>query len=1418
MKINCTLPKLKSTFIKFKNRFLYVNSLTLLLFIGFSQFGFSNSNPEYPIKPVTVNACVVNIGNGLYSATFSYNNPNNRDISVGDYNSFLTFSKDNRRVNVLTEFKKGIEDNSFTVEFTADDTVKWTVITNGQKRKCIASANSNVCSEEDGVIFPVYDQGDGKTDVVLGIELTALANGRAGDEPSELIFQINAEQKVFVEIIPRANQLQAVLNLLTNTYDLQYNVNPLISDFAIDPTQIISEQLASIDVFFPISNLNELNNFSQIINFVRPLYPPSRNAGIVTSQGDGAQMSNIVRESFKLVRDDEIVSVDGTGVKIGVISDSYDTQPFTGKTKATVDVENGDLPGVGNPNGYTTPVDVLKDYPYGVASDEGRAMMQIIHDVAPGADLAFHTGIISPRDFEIAIKELDDAGCTFIVDDITFPLEPFFGDGRIAQAIKEFTNSPGKSYVTSAGNFADNGYQNGFTSSSSAPSTNFIPSDSPTRAHVFGENTDGTEDIFQKISVVPGIYMIVLQWDENQASQENSQGAAVDLDIYLVDDQGRLIVGNNRMNEAGDPTEIIVFQSTGIGEANILITSANGAPPAGLPFRYIAFQSNGLEITEYAGAPTVSGHAMTSEAVTVAAIDYRVALNPTSQKFSSYGGTLPNTTSLEIDFSAPDGVNTNVGSIGQDIDDDDDDFPNFFGTSASAPHAVAAMALLESAALSWYPGGLPIDGLQLFKQTAIPFGTVDRAGAGLINATEAFKQIAAQTPKITQLFIEDGKTPSSEPFEVTILGEFLPENPTVIFDGQELEIISVNEFQIVALVNAFTGNPPLVVNATPITPSGTDGGDSNPLFFFDDGKFAINIIADDISVEFGQEVTFSFTVEGLADGVTFESLDVPVLKFTTPAVFPYPDVNNYAITASFETPLTDVQKASYQVNFVNAILAVTKKDLLISPVDEVITYGDVVDLELMYEYNTNGITDNNTFLQSIQTAHQLDFYSDNSFILINKLRAVVNEQEIIDSLNNGSWMASERVIQNKLRAVVNGTNILDLEVQNLIDFLNSEPDPITNKLRAVVNKLRAVVNGQDLFDNNIDLFIENKLRAVVNETGLGGVNDDNEYSSVFAVIDAEDGSTETEDRSIDKIYSMNMITGLDVTGPNDEDRHYIFPGAFLAPIAANFNNFYDAARIKVLPANLQAAISNLTIDKGEEPDLTTIVSQISGFVLDENIVTVFPDGIPYIFVDASGTEYQVGDIGDFDIKIENPENYNIAYTQSAKLIINEPQEFQYCDDDDDDHYDGDDYGDDDDDDGDDDDDDDEHRKVLICHKGKTKCISINAVQAHLNHGDSLGSCEEDDSDDYGEEENYEEDNAFKLYPNPVHTTLTLKNKKSKKGDLFIYDMYGNLYKHKKLKKKQPEEININMRSFPSGIYVVRIVTKKKVRSYNIVKN
>ena len=112
--------------------------------------------------------------------------------------------------------------------------------------------------------------------------------------------------------------------------------------------------------------------------------------------------------------------------------------PMTGARPtphAAQDVATGDLPGAGNPCGRTTPVQVLDDTVVG--ADEGRAMAQIVHDLAPGARLAFATASSGELGFADNIRDLATANSDVIVDDVTYFNEPFFQDGPIAAAVND---------------------------------------------------------------------------------------------------------------------------------------------------------------------------------------------------------------------------------------------------------------------------------------------------------------------------------------------------------------------------------------------------------------------------------------------------------------------------------------------------------------------------------------------------------------------------------------------------------------------------------------------------------------------------------------------------------------------------------------------------------------------------------------------------------------------------------------------------------------------------------------------------------------------------------------------------------------------------------------------------------------------
>ena len=84
--------------------------------------------------------------------------------------------------------------------------------------------------------------------------------------------------------------------------------------------------------------------------------------------------------------------------------------------------------------------------------DEGTAMLEIVHDLAPGAKLYFATAVDGDASFAANILALKNTyGCDIIVDDITYFDEGAFQDGVIAQAVNTVT-AAGALFFSSAGN------------------------------------------------------------------------------------------------------------------------------------------------------------------------------------------------------------------------------------------------------------------------------------------------------------------------------------------------------------------------------------------------------------------------------------------------------------------------------------------------------------------------------------------------------------------------------------------------------------------------------------------------------------------------------------------------------------------------------------------------------------------------------------------------------------------------------------------------------------------------------------------------------------------------------------------------------------------------------------------------------
>jgi hypothetical protein len=120
-------------------------------------------------------------------------------------------------------------------------------------------------------------------------------------------------------------------------------------------------------------------------------------------------------------------------------------------------------------------------------------------------------------------------------------------------------------------------------------------------------------------------------------------------------------------------------------------------------------------------------------------------------------------------------------------------------------------------------------------------------------------------------------------------------------------------------------------------------------------------------------------------------------------------------------------------------------------------------------------------------------------------------------------------------------------------------------------------------------------------------------------------------------------------------------------------------------------------------------------------------------------------------------------------------------------------------------------KVPVCHNGHTIYISINAVEAHLAHGDCIGECtvEKKDEKQGCDEKEKHETPPFTVYPNPAKERIIIKFDKDEDFDskrVELTDFYGKLIKSFNIKGNS--ELTIYRDNLLSGKYYVRLVGKE----------
>lgn len=462
---------------------------------------------------------------------------------------------------------------------------------------------------------------------------------------------------------------------------------------------------------------------------IRWIGPPSyamHRTGSVRSEGDAAMRANRVRADL---------GFSGRGVSVGIISDSLRdlaTSVNSGDLPATLTIVNGQ-DGAADAN----------------ALDEGRALAEIVHDLAPGARLLFHSAQTS-LDFITAVRALTAAGSHVIVDDLGFFDQPVYEDGSIAQAVQE-ASARGVIYVSAAGNDARRHYRGVYTE--------FVPTDGTTPLHDFG---GGNTRLNVRISA-EGVAVLVLQWPNLFDGSANT----ADYDLLLVDSNGNTLAISDdaQLRVQAPPIEVIVYSNP-----------ANRPVTASLVIRRVGGETLPLTVNVLGNATitdravasgSISGHPCVRDVIAVGAVDANEPGFDTLENFSSQGPCEIVFPRRELrtkpDVAGADGVLTSLP-----------DFTPFFGTSAAAPHVAAVAALLIEA--SGGPGALsPAQVRNTLRVAAVDAdvpGVDNRFGHGVVDAFQAVQAIRARTNTPPQSVID-------APGDTLVI----PPNTAVTFQG-----------------------------------------------------------------------------------------------------------------------------------------------------------------------------------------------------------------------------------------------------------------------------------------------------------------------------------------------------------------------------------------------------------------------------------------------------------------------------------------------------------------------------------------------------------------------------------------------------------------------------------------------------------
>jgi hypothetical protein len=399
--------------------------------------------------------------------------------------------------------------------------------------------------------------------------------------------------------------------------------------------------------------------------------------------------------------------------------------------------------------------------------DEGTALLEEVHAVAPGSGLAY-CGPNTFVEYTSCLSQLIAAGATILVDDLIFPEQDLLSsDSSAVQAIGHLlAQQPTVALFTAQGNYNGSYWEGNYSpvalSSLGRPPLT-CPSNGVTQTDYYVSEFDGA----------PSQLLTVLQSSSTPfafAWADPPGHNASKFDVYWVDGSDSTKSGCLSTASATD-TQVAMNIAFTNGTYSLYIATPDASP--GGKFLKLWVGGDGLtSVSKPTTGSIVTPQAFTSGAVTIGAVNGSDSVGNKIESFSSLGPiavAFPQAARIQAPvLVAPDGIYVDAAGTyfaGNLFPDG-----NFYGTSAAAPNAAAVAALIRGA----FPGLTASQLVSALKAGAVQLGSASPDGTfgyGRIDALGALGTFPV--PTITSLpnsALMAGSSSPSYPFTVSGTG------------------------------------------------------------------------------------------------------------------------------------------------------------------------------------------------------------------------------------------------------------------------------------------------------------------------------------------------------------------------------------------------------------------------------------------------------------------------------------------------------------------------------------------------------------------------------------------------------------------------------------------------------------------------